>query len=237
MPRHGKKYQEARAKVESEKLYSPSEALSKVKELAFAGFDETVEVSVRLGVDPRHADQQVRGTVILPHGTGRTVKVLVFAKGEKALEAEKAGADYVGAEELAEKIQEGWLDFDKVVATPDMMGMVGKLGRVLGPRGLMPNPKLGTVTMEIGRAVQEAKAGKIEYRVDKTGIVHVPIGKVSFELEKLLENFHVLMDTIIKAKPAAAKGQYLRGITVSSTMGPGVKVNQYELLQKKGKIS
>ncbi|HOB21479.1 MAG TPA: 50S ribosomal protein L1, partial [Bacillota bacterium] len=201
------------------------EALAIVKEKANAKFDETVEVAVRLGVDPRHADQQVRGTVVLPHGTGRQVRVLVFAKGEKAKEAEAAGADFVGAEDLAEKIQGGWTDFDVAVATPDMMGVVGRLGRILGPRGLMPNPKTGTVTMEIEKAVREIKAGKVEYRVDKAAIVHVGIGKASFSLEQLQDNFRTLMDAIVKAKPPAAKGTYLRKIVLSSTMGPGVRVN------------
>lgn len=225
MPKHGKKYEEAAKQVDSAALYEPSDALELVKKAASAKFDETVEVAVRLGVDPRHADQQLRGAVVLPHGTGKTAKVLVFAKGEKHKEAEAAGADYVGAEELVEKIQGGWFDFDVVVATPDMMGTVGKLGRVLGPKGLMPNPKTGTVTFEVERAVNEIKAGKIEYRTDKAGIIHAPIGKVSFELDKLKENFEVLLETLIKAKPAAAKGTYLKSITLSSTMGPGVKIN------------
>lgn len=225
MAKHGKKYLEARKKVERGKLYDPAEAFNLVKETSITNFDATVEVAVRLGVNPKHADQQVRGAVVLPAGIGRKVTVAVFAKGEKAKEAEAAGADYVGAEDLVEKVQGGWFDFDVAIATPDMMGMVGKLGRILGPRGLMPNPKTGTVTMDIERAVSEAKAGKVEYRVDKAGIVHVPIGKVSFETEKLLENFYTLIDTLIKAKPAAAKGQYLRSIAVASTMGPGIKVN------------
>ncbi|SHH17405.1 LSU ribosomal protein L1P [Thermosyntropha lipolytica DSM 11003] len=223
--KRGKKYQEALSKIERGKLYDPVEALRLVKELAHAKFDETVEVHVKLGVDPRHADQQVRGTVALPHGTGKTRRVLVFAKGEKAKEAEAAGADYVGAEELVEKIQGGWFDFDVAVATPDMMGMVGKLGKILGPRGLMPNPKSGTVTMDIARTINELKAGRIEYRVDKTAIVHVPIGKVSFELEKLVENLNAFAEALIKAKPAAAKGQYIRSVTVCSTMGPGIKIS------------
>ena len=194
--------------------------------MASAKFDETVEVHVRLGVDGRHADQQVRGAVVLPHGTGKTVRVLVFAKGDKAKEAEEAGADFVGAEDLVSKIQgEGWFDFDVVVATPDMMGVVGRLGRVLGPKGLMPNPKSGTVTMDVTRAISEIKAGKVEYRLDKTNIIHVPVGKVSFGKDKLVDNFHTLIGAIIKAKPAAAKGQYLRSISMSSTMGPGVKIS------------
>lgn len=225
MPKRGKKYREALKKIERGVLYEPEAALRLVKETALARFDETVEVSVRLGIDPRHADQQVRGAVVLPHGTGKSRKVLVFAKGEKAEEAQEAGADYVGAEELIEKIQGGWLDFEVAVATPDMMSLVGKLGKLLGPRGLMPNPKTGTVTFDVGRAVKEIKAGKIEYRADKTGILHVPIGKVSFPLENLLENFRTFMEAVIKAKPAAARGQYLKSITVSSTMGPGIKIN------------
>lgn len=203
-----------------------------VKRLSFAKFPETVEASVRLGVDPRHADQQVRGTVILPHGTGKTRKVLVFAKGEKAKEAEVAGADFVGAEDIVEKIQGGWLDFDMAIATPDMMGVVGKLGRILGPRGLMPNPKTGTVTFDVERAVKDAKGGKVEYRTDRTGIIHVPIGQVTFDREKLAENLKILLEALVRAKPAAAKGQYLRSITLSSTMGPGVKVNPQKALPR-----
>ncbi len=225
MAKRGKRYQELVKDFNRETFYEPAEALAIVKEKANAKFDETVEVAVRLGVDPRHADQQVRGTVVLPHGTGRQVRVLVFAKGEKAKEAEAAGADFVGAEDLAEKIQGGWTDFDVAVATPDLMGVVGRLGRILGPRGLMPNPKTGTVTMEIEKAVREIKAGKVEYRVDKAAIVHVGIGKASFSLEQLQDNFRTLMDAIVKAKPPAAKGTYLRKIVLSSTMGPGVRVN------------
>jgi large subunit ribosomal protein L1 len=225
MPKHGKKYLEAKKLVDRQRLYDPAEAIGLVKRTAIANFDETVEAAIRLGVDPRHADQQVRGTVVLPHGTGKTRRVLVFAKGDKAKEAEEAGADIVGAEELVERIQGGWLDFDVAIATPDMMGVVGKLGRILGPRGLMPNPKTGTVTMDIARAVKEVKAGKIEFRVDKAGIVHAPIGKVSFPEERLQENFQALIEAVIRAKPAAAKGQYIRAISLSSTMGPGVKVN------------
>lgn len=225
MPRRGKKYQEALKLIDRAKLYDPQTAMNLVKQTATKKFDETVEASIRLGVDPRHADQQVRGAVVLPHGTGRTVRVLVFAKGEKAKEAEAAGADYVGAEDMAEKIQGGWLDFDVAVATPDMMGVVGKLGRILGPRGLMPNPKTGTVTFEIEKAIRDIKAGKVEYRVDKTGIVHVPIGKASFDADKLVGNFAALMDAIVKAKPAGAKGQYIKSIAVASTMGPGIKVD------------
>jgi large subunit ribosomal protein L1 len=204
-----------------------------VEKTATKKFDETIEVSVRLGVDPRHADQQVRGVVTLPHGTGKTVRVLVFAKADKAKEAEEAGADYVGAEDLIAKIEGGFLDFDVAVATPDMMGAVGKLGRVLGPKGLMPNPKAGTVTFDVGKAVKEIKAGKIEYRVDKTSIVHAPIGKKSFGPEKLLDNFRTLMEAIIKAKPAAAKGQYIKSVVISSTMGPGIKINPAKLVETK----
>lgn len=225
MPKKGKKYLNALEKIDRNHLYEPDEALNLVKEIAPANFDETVEVSVRLGIDPRHADQQVRGAVVLPHGTGKTRKVLVFAKGDKATEAADAGADYVGAEEMVKKVQEGWLDFEVAVATPDMMSMVGRLGKILGPRGMMPNPKTGTVTFDIERAVKEIKAGKIEFRADKTGIVHAPIGKVSFPVEKLKENYTTLIETLIKARPAAAKGQYIRSVTVSSSMGPGVKIN------------
>lgn len=225
MPNHGKKYNEAANLIERAKFYDPGEAVELVKKTASAKFDETVDAAVRLGVDPRHADQQVRGAVVLPHGTGKTARVLVFAKGDKAKEAEAAGADVVGAEDIVTKIQEGWLDFDVAVATPDMMGTVGKLGRVLGPKGLMPNPKTGTVTFDVTNAVKEIKAGKIEYRTDKVGIIHAPIGKASFDAEKLEENFRTFMDALIKAKPTAAKGVYLKSITVSTTMGPGVKVN------------
>lgn len=224
--KRGKKYQESLKLVDRTKLYDVQEGIELVKQTAKAKFDETIEASVRLGVNPRHADQQVRGAVVLPHGTGRTIRVLVFAKGEKAREAEAAGADFVGAEEMVQKIQEeNWLDFDVCVATPDMMGLVGRLGRVLGPRGLMPNPKSGTVTMEVTKAVQDIKAGKVEYRVDRTGIIHVPIGKASFDAEKISENLSVLMDAIVKAKPASAKGTYLRSVVLASTMGPGIKLN------------
>lgn len=224
--KRGKRYTDSLKLIDRTKLYDPKEAIELVKQTAKAKFDETVEASIRLGVNPRHADQQVRGAVVLPHGTGRTVKVLVFAKGDKAKEAEQAGADYVGAEELVQKIQEeNWLDFDVCVATPDMMALVGRLGRILGPKGLMPNPKSGTVTMDVAKAVQDIKAGKVEYRVDRAAIIHVPIGKASFETEKLNENLSVIMDAIIKAKPAAAKGTYLRSIVLSSTMGPGIKIN------------
>ena len=226
MAKKSKKYVEALGKIDRTKLYESKEALALVSEIATAKFDETVEAHIKLGVDSRHADQQVRGAIVLPHGTGKTKKVLVFAKGEKAKEAEAAGADFVGAEDLVQKIQkENWFDFDVVVATPDMLGVVGRLGRVLGPKGLMPNPKSGTVTFDVTKAVEEIKAGKVEYRLDKSNIIHVAIGKVSFGGEKLAENFNVLMNAIIKAKPSAAKGQYLRSISVTSTMGPGVKIN------------
>ena len=226
MAKKSKKYVEALGKIDRNRLYDSKEALTLVSEIATAKFDETVEAHVKLGVDSRHADQQVRGAIVLPHGTGKTKKVLVFAKGEKAKEAEAAGADFVGAEDLVQKIQkENWFEFDVVVATPDMMGVVGRLGRVLGPKGLMPNPKSGTVTFDVTKAVEEIKAGKVEYRLDKNNIIHVAIGKVSFGGEKLAENFNVLMNAIIKAKPSAAKGQYLRSVTVTSTMGPGVKIN------------
>ena len=226
MAKKSKKYVEALNKIDRTRLYDATEALSLVAEVATAKFDETVEAHIKLGVDSRHADQQVRGAVVLPHGTGKTKRVLVFAKGAKAAEAEAAGADFVGAEELVQKIQgENWFEFDIVVATPDMMGVVGRLGRVLGPKGLMPNPKSGTVTFDVAKAIDEIKAGKVEYRLDKTNIIHVPVGKVSFGGEKLAENFNVLMNAIIKAKPSAAKGQYLRSVTVASTMGPGVKLS------------
>ena len=222
----GKKYIESSKLVDKNVLYTPAEALDLAVKTAKAKFDETIELHVRLGVDPRHADQQVRGAVVLPNGTGKSVKVLVFAKGAKATEAQEAGADFVGAEELVQKIQgENWFDYDVVVATPDMMGVVGRLGRVLGPKGLMPNPKSGTVTFDVTKAIEEIKAGKVEYRLDKNNIVHVPVGKVSFGGEKLAENFATLMSAIVKAKPASAKGTYLRSITVASTMGPGVKIN------------
>jgi len=225
MARHGSKYREARAKVDRTELLSPEEAVKKVKETAYAEFDETVELAVRLGVDPRHADQIVRGAIVLPHGTGQEVRVLVFAKGEKATEAEEAGADYVGADEYAEKIQNGWLDFDVAVATPDMMSVVGRLGRILGPRGLMPNPKSGTVTFDLDQAVKEIKAGKVEYRTDRYGNVHLPIGKTSFDEKALVENLRTIIDALARARPAATKGQYMRSVTLSSTMGPGVKLN------------
>ncbi len=224
--KRGKKYIEAAKLVDRTMVYDPAEVFALVEKTSTAKFDETVEAHIKLGVDSRHADQQVRGAIVLPHGTGKTQRVLVFAKGTKADEALAAGADFVGGEDLIPKIQnEGWFEFDVVVATPDMMGVVGRLGRVLGPKGLMPNPKAGTVTMDVTKAIQDIKAGKIEYRLDKTNIIHVPIGKVSFGAEKLQDNFHTLMSAVIKAKPAAAKGQYLRSISVSTTMGPGIKVN------------
>ncbi|GAA0093427.1 MULTISPECIES: 50S ribosomal protein L1 [Paraclostridium] len=232
MAKKGKKYVEASSKIDKTRLYDASEALALVAEVATAKFDETVEAHIKLGVDSRHADQQVRGAVVLPHGTGKTKRVLVFAKGAKAEEATNAGADFVGAEELVQKIQgENWFEFDVIVATPDMMGVVGRLGRVLGPKGLMPNPKSGTVTFDVAKAIDEIKAGKVEYRLDKTNIIHVPVGKVSFGGEKLTENFAALMDAIVKAKPAAAKGQYLKSVAVTSTMGPGVKVNPAKIAE------
>ena len=228
--KHGKKYNEAAKLVDRATLYDPADAVALVKKTAGAKFDETVEIHIRTGCDGRHAEEQIRGAVVLPNGTGKTVKVLVFAKGDKVNEAEAAGADYVGGEELIPKIQnEGWLDFDVVVATPDMMGVVGRLGKVLGPKGLMPNPKAGTVTMDVTKAIADIKAGKIEYRLDKQNIIHCPIGKASFSEEKLNENFEALMEAIKKAKPSSLKGQYLRSVTLSSTMGPGVKVNVMKL--------
>ena len=224
--KHGKKYMEAAKLVERGTFYDPADAVALVKKTASAKFDETVELHIRTGCDGRHADQQIRGAVVLPSGTGKEVKVLVFAKGDKLTEAQNAGADFVGGEELIPKIQnEGWFEFDVVVATPDMMGVVGRLGKVLGPKGLMPNPKAGTVTMDVAKAIADIKAGKIEYRLDKTNIVHVPIGKASFTEEQLTENFQTLIDAIVKARPAAAKGQYIRSAAISSTMGPGIKIN------------
>ncbi len=224
--KHGKKYVEAAKLVDRAVQYEPADAIALAKKTAVAKFDETIEAHIRTGCDGRHAEQQIRGAVVLPNGTGKTVKVLVFAKGDKLTEAEAAGADYVGGEELIPRIQkDGWLDFDVVVATPDMMGVVGRLGKVLGPKGLMPNPKAGTVTMDVTKAINDIKAGKIEYRLDKNNIVHVPLGKASFTEEALQENFNALMEAIIKAKPSALKGQYLRSITITSTMGPGVKVS------------
>jgi len=230
--KRGKKYAEMAKLVDRRTLYDTQDGIDLVLKTAPAKFDETVEAHIRLGVDSRHADQQVRGAVVLPHGTGKKVRVLVFAKGDKAAEAEAAGAEFVGAEELVTKIQnENWFDYDVVVATPDMMGVVGRLGRVLGPKGLMPNPKAGTVSMDVKRAVTEIKAGKIEYRLDKTNIIHVPLGKVSFGIEKLQENFQTLMSAVIKAKPAAAKGQYLKSVVLASTMGPGVKLNPAKITE------
>ena len=230
MPKRGKKYMEASKAFDKTQVYDVPEAMELVVKTSTAKFDETIEAHIRLGVDGRHADQQVRGAIVLPNGTGKTKKVLVFAKGPKATEAEAAGADFVGAEEMAQKIQtENWFDFDVVIATPDMMGVVGRLGKILGPKGLMPNPKSGTVTMDVEKAINEVKAGKVEYRLDKSNIIHTPIGKASFGAEKLQQNFTALMDAVIKAKPAAAKGQYLRSVTVASTMGPGVKINALKL--------
>lgn len=222
----GKKYVESAKLIDKSALYNVTEALDLAVKTAKANFDETIELHVRLGVDPRHADQQVRGAVVLPHGTGKTVRVLVFAKGDKAKEAQEAGADFVGAEELVQKIQsENWFEYDVVVATPDMMGVVGRIGRVLGPKGLMPNPKSGTVTFDVAKAIADIKAGKVEYRVDKTAIIHCPIGKKSFGTDKLKDNYTTLVDAIVKAKPAAAKGQYIKSVSISSTMGPGAKIN------------
>src|SRR5579862_7877350 len=225
MAQYGKRYREALKHIEPEKLYDPQAAVAALKQVPRAKFDETVEAHIRLGIDPKQADQQVRGTVVLPHGTGKSVRVLVFAKGDKVKEAQEAGADYTGLEEFTEKVQGGWFDFDVAIATPDVMNVVGRLGRVLGPRGLMPNPKAGTVTFDVGRAVKEVKAGKIEYRVDRFGILHVPLGKASFSADALLENFSTLVHAIVRSKPAASKGQYLRSISLTSTMGPGVRVD------------
>ena len=230
MPKRGKNYKDSLKEFNRAELYDVEPAMDIIVKTSKAKFDETIEVHARLGVDGRHADQQVRGAIVLPHGVGKTKKVLVFAKGPKATEAEEAGADFVGAEEMAQKIQgENWFDFDVVIATPDMMGVVGRLGKILGPKGLMPNPKSGTVTMDVAKAIEEVKAGKVEYRLDKTNLIHTPIGKASFGAEKLTENFNALLGAIIKAKPAAAKGQYLRSVTVASTMGPGVKINPAKL--------
>ena len=225
MAKKGKKYREALAKVDRTKRYSFEEAVKLALENAYAQFDETVEAAVVLGVDPRHADQMVRGSVVLPHGTGKKVRVVVFAKGDKAKEAEAAGADYVGAEDLIKKIQDGWLDFDKAVATPDMMPLVGRIGKILGPRGLMPSAKTGTVTFDVARAVKEIKAGKVDFKVDRAGVVHVPLGKVSFGEKKILENMAAFFEALLRAKPSAAKGQYIKSVTISTTMGPGIKVD------------
>ena len=225
MPKHGKKYREAVAQVDTSRLYRPQEAIDLLKKISYSAFDGTVEVHLRLGVDPRHADQMVRGTAVLPHGTGRTVRVLVFAQGDKAREAEEAGADYVGAQDLIQRIEGGWLDFDVAVATPDMMGQVGRLGRILGPRGLMPNPRSGTVTFDVGRTVRDVKAGRVEFRVDRTALIHVPIGKVSFDDQRLLENLSTLMDAVVAAKPSGAKGTYIRSVHLAATMSPGIRLD------------
>ncbi|MCB9493946.1 MAG: 50S ribosomal protein L1 [Desulfobacteraceae bacterium] len=229
MPKRGKKYLESIKKIDSQKIYSLEEGLKLALESRYAGFDETVDVALKLGVDPRHADQMVRGSVVLPNGTGKDVRVLVFARGDKAKEAEEAGADYVGAEDFGDKIQGGWLDFDTAIATPDMMAVVGKLGKILGPRGLMPNPKSGTVTMDVARAVKESKAGKIEFRVEKAGIVHAAVGKASFGSEKLIENIKSLLETVQKLKPSSSKGAYFRSFALSTTMGPGIKLDTTEI--------
>lgn len=230
MQRRGKKYLEASKKIDRKKRYTLEEAVELVKEVKYAKFDETMDMAVRLGVNPRHADQMVRGSVVLPHGLGREVTVLVFAKGEKAKEAEEAGANFVGAEDLIERIQGGWLDFDRAVATPDLMGMVGRLGKILGPRGLMPNPKSGTVTFDLAKVIREIKAGKVEFRVDKAGIVHAPLGKVSFSKEQLQENARTFIETLIRLKPATSKGQYLRGVVIASTIGPGIKLDSVQII-------
>lgn len=229
MSKLGKKYSQAAQKVDREKKYLLEEAVQLCHELAFAGFKESVDITIRLGVDPRHADQNIRGSVVLPKGTGKTVKVLVFAKGEKEKEAKEAGADFAGSVELIKKISDGWMEFDRVVATPDMMGMVGKLGKVLGPRGLMPNPKSGTVTFDLTRVIKEIKAGKIEFRVDKAGVVHAPVGRVSFSPDDLLENVKVLLETLLKLKPASSKAQYIKNISISSTMGPGISIDNSQV--------
>jgi large subunit ribosomal protein L1 len=229
MPAVSKKKVSSRQKIDRTKRYSLEEGLQAILGASYARFDETVEMAVKLGVDPRHADQMVRGTCVLPHGTGKSVRVLVFAKGEKETEAKEAGAEYVGGDDLAKKIQEGWLEFDKAVATPDMMGVVGRLGKILGPRGMMPNPKVGTVTFDVGKAVSDLKGGKVEFRVEKAGILHVPFGKVSFGVEKLAENLRTIMETVVRLKPSSSKGVYLRGISISTTMGPGLKLDPQEL--------
>ena len=229
MAKHGKRYLDAVKKVEKDTLYDTADAVRLVKELANAKFDESIDLAFRLGIDPRHADQQVRGAFVLPHGTGKSRSVLVFAKGPKVQEAQEAGADFVGAEDIVTKIQGGWFGFDVAVATPDMMGLVGKLGKLLGPKGLMPNPKVGTVTMDVAKAIKEIKAGKVEYRVEKTGIVHVIVGKASFTEEQLMENLKVMIDTMLKAKPAGAKGQYIKSVALSATMGPAIRLNPLKL--------
>lgn len=234
MAQHGKKFRAAAEKIDTDRVYSPDEAVRLVKELAFAKFDESVEIHIRTGVDPRHADQVVRGSVALPAGTGRTRRVVAFAQGDKAREAEEAGAEVVGAEDLVQRIQAGWTDFDVAVATPDLMGLVGRLGKVLGPRGLMPNPRSGTVTTDVGRAIREIKGGRVEFRVDKTGVIHVGIAKVSFEEEKVKENLGALVDAVVRAKPTGAKGQYIRSVTLASTMGPGVKLDLAPTLELAG---
>lgn len=233
MAEHGKKYLEAKKLVDRQQLYDPAEALELARKTSTTSFDATIELAVKLGVNPKHADQQVRGAVVMPAGIGKKVIVAVFAKGDKAREAEAVGADFVGAEDLVARIEGGWFGFDVAVATPDMMSMVGKLGRMLGPKGLMPNPKIGTVTMDVARAVNEIKAGKVEYRTDKSGVIHLPIGKASFEGEKLLENFYTIIETLIKVKPAAAKGQYIRSVTVASTMGPGIRISPQKAVLSK----
>lgn len=235
MPKTGKKYRAVAAKVNPEQRYELSEAVSLIKETSYTKFDGTFEISVKLNVNPRHADQMVRGAVVLPHGTGKTVRVLVFARGDKAREAELAGADFVGGDELADKIKDGWMEFDKCIATPDMMGTVGKIGRILGPRGLMPNPKSGSVTFEVSQAVQDAKSGKVDFRVEKAGIIHAGIGKVSFEADKIVENAKALIDRLVKLKPQSVKGSYIKGINVSATMAPGVRVNFHSLLNNETK--
>ncbi|MEE9165816.1 MAG: 50S ribosomal protein L1 [Nitrospinota bacterium] len=229
MPKHGKKFRQVTEQIEEEKMYSLAEAVQLCQKIAFAGFNESVDVAVKLGVDPRHAEQNVRGSVVLPKGTGKTVKVLVFVKGEKEKEAKKAGADFVGAEDLIKKISGGWMEFERVVATPDMMGLVGKLGKVLGPRGLMPNPKSGTVTVDLARVIKEIKAGKIEFRVDKAGIIHAPVGKINFSPEDLVENIKVLLGILLRLKPASSKGQYIQKISISSTMGAGISVDNSQV--------
>jgi large subunit ribosomal protein L1 len=237
MPKHGKKYRAAVEKVDADKLYAPAEAVKLVKEAAYGKFDESVEIHLRTGLDVRHADQQVRGSAALPAGTGRSVRVVAFAQGDRAREAEEAGAEVVGADDLVQRIQGGWTDFDVAVATPDLMGMVGRLGKVLGPRGLMPNPKSGTVTLEVGRAIREIKGGRVEFRIDKTGVIHLGIGKVSFDEDKLMQNLGAAVDAVVRAKPSGAKGQYIRSVALASTMGPGVKLDLQPTLALAGSES